>query len=50
MSERNGEKSRYQINRRRAIHRRARIRELVAAASAGEKRQAQAKPQRRAKS
>jgi hypothetical protein len=52
MSERNGEKSRFQINRKRAIHRRARIRELIAAASAGDKRTAKApaKPPRGAKS
>jgi hypothetical protein len=45
MSERNGEKSRFQINRRRAIQRRAKIRELLASVSAGEKRPA-SKPQR----
>lgn len=35
MSERNGEKSRFQINRKRGVHRRAKIRALVAARSAG---------------
>jgi len=51
MSERNGEKSRFQINRKRGIHRRARIRAMIAAASAGDKRTAPvpAKPQRGAK-
>lgn len=29
MSARNGDKSRYQINRKRAVHRRIKIRELV---------------------
>jgi hypothetical protein len=29
MSARNGDKSRYQINRKRAVHRRAKIRELT---------------------
>jgi hypothetical protein len=29
MSARNGDKSRYQINRKRAVHRRAKIRELI---------------------
>jgi hypothetical protein len=45
MSERNGEKSRFQINRRRAIQRRARIRALLAssAGAAGAKRPAHAK-------
>jgi hypothetical protein len=37
MSERNGEKSRFQINRRRAIQRRAKIRELMASRSAEQK-------------
>jgi hypothetical protein len=45
MSERNGEKSRFQINRKRGVLRRAKIRALVA--SGGEKRAAHAK--RRAK-
>jgi hypothetical protein len=44
MSERNGEKSRFQINRKRGVHRRTKIRELLtAAASGGEKRPAHAK-------
>ena len=34
MSQRNGDKSRFQINRKRAVLRRAKIRALVAAASA----------------
>jgi hypothetical protein len=47
MSERNGEKSRFQINRKRAVLRRVRIREMVAAAAAGgEKRPAHSKPRR----
>jgi len=47
MSERNGEKSRFQINRKRAVLRRAKIRALVAANStaAAEKRPAHAKRQ-----
>jgi hypothetical protein len=49
MSERNGEKSRFQINRQRRLARRARVREMLAAAAAGEKRPAHAKL-RRAKS
>jgi hypothetical protein len=32
MSARNGDKSRYQINRKRTVHRRVKIRELVKAA------------------
>jgi hypothetical protein len=32
MSARNGDKSRYQVNRKRAVHRRTKIRELVKAA------------------
>jgi hypothetical protein len=44
MSERNGDKSRFQINRKRAVLRRAKIREMVAAGSSGEKRPAHAKP------
>jgi hypothetical protein len=47
MSERNGEKSRFQINRKRGVLRRARIRALVAEGSGGQKRPAHAK--RRAK-
>jgi hypothetical protein len=43
MSERNGEKSRFQINRKRAVLRRAKIRALVAGASVVEKRPAQTK-------
>jgi hypothetical protein len=46
MSERNGEKSRFQINRKRAVLRRAKIRALVAAgatATTAEKRPAHAK-------
>jgi hypothetical protein len=35
MSARNGDKSRYQINRKRAVQRRTKIRELVKAAKAG---------------
>lgn len=42
MSQKNGEKSRFQINRKRAVLRRARIRALVAAET-GEKRPAHAK-------
>ena len=34
MSQRNGDKSRFQINRKRVVLRRAKIRALVAAASA----------------
>jgi hypothetical protein len=45
MSERNGEKSRFQINRKRAVVRRAKIRALVTTSSTGqaEKRPAHAK-------
>jgi len=43
MSEKNGDKSRFQINRKRAVVRRAKIRALVAAGSTGEKRPAHAK-------
>ena len=35
MSQRNGDKSRFQINRKRVVLRRAKIRALVAAASCG---------------
>jgi hypothetical protein len=35
MSARNGDKSRYQINRKRGIHRRVKIRELVKATRGG---------------
>jgi hypothetical protein len=34
MSARNGDKSRYQINRKRGIHRRTKIRELTKSAKA----------------
>jgi hypothetical protein len=44
MSERNGEKSRFQINRKRTVLRRAKIRALVAAGASAEKRPAHAKP------
>jgi hypothetical protein len=44
MSERNGEKSRFQINRKRAVLRRAKIRAMVAAGAPVEKRPAHAKP------
>jgi hypothetical protein len=43
MSERNGEKSRFQINRKRAVLRRAKIRAMVAAGAPAEKRPAHAK-------
>jgi hypothetical protein len=45
MSERNGEKSRFQINRKRGVIRRAKIRQLLTA-PAGEKRPAHGKPRR----
>ena len=35
MSSKNGDKSRYQINRKRAVQRRAKIRELVKSIKAG---------------
>jgi hypothetical protein len=35
MSARNGDKSRYQINRKRAVHRRVKIRELVKSMRSG---------------
>ena len=35
MSARNGDKSRYQINRKRAVQRRTKIRELVKASKGG---------------
>ena len=44
MSERNGEKSRFQINRKRAVLRRAKIRAMVAVGATSEKRPAHAKP------
>jgi hypothetical protein len=43
MSERNGEKSRFQINRKRAVLRRAKIRAMVATGTPAEKRPAHAK-------
>lgn len=43
MSERNGEKSRFQINRKRAVLRRAKIRAIVAGAGTAEKKPAHAK-------
>jgi hypothetical protein len=43
MSERNGEKSRFQINRKRAVLRRAKIRAIVASAGTAEKKPAHAK-------
>ena len=48
MSERNGEKSRFQINRKRRVHQRAKIRSLLAsaAAPAGDKKPDQAKARR----
>jgi hypothetical protein len=45
MSQRNGEKSRFQINRKRGVLRRAKVRALLAAPG-GEKRPADAKPRR----
>ena len=53
MSAHNGDKSRYQVNRKRAVLRRAKIRELVKAAKAGDGGQAQrqgAKPAARTRS
>jgi len=44
MSEKNGDKSRFQIARKRGVIRRTRVREMLAAAAAGEKRPAHAKP------
>ena len=43
MSQRNGEKSRFQINRKRTLLRRAKIRAIVAAGATAEKRPAHAK-------
>jgi hypothetical protein len=43
MSQKNGDKSRFQINRKRGVLRRAKTRALVAAGTAGEKRPAHAK-------
>jgi hypothetical protein len=42
MSSKNGDKSRYQINRKRAVQRRAKIRELVKAVKAGPSQPAKA--------
>jgi hypothetical protein len=44
LSQRNGEKARFQINRKRTLLRRAKIRALVAAGATAEKRPAHAKP------
>ncbi len=44
MSAKNGDKSRYQINRKRAVVRRAKMRAMVAAGATSEKRPAHAKP------
>jgi hypothetical protein len=43
MSARNGDKSRHQINRKRAVVRRAKIRAMVASGATAEKRPAHAK-------
>jgi hypothetical protein len=43
MSERNGEKSRFQINRKRGVARRAKIRAMLSAGASGQKRPAHAK-------
>lgn len=43
MSARNGDKSRYQINRKRGVLRRAKIRAMLAVGTAAEKRPAHAK-------
>jgi hypothetical protein len=48
MSQKNGDKSRYQINRKRTVLRRAKIRAMVAAGQVGADRPAHAK-QRAAK-
>jgi hypothetical protein len=42
MSARNGDKSRYQINRKRAVHRRVKIRQLVKAVRSGPAQSAKA--------
>jgi TDG/mug DNA glycosylase family protein len=42
MSSKNGDKSRYQVNRKRAVHRRAKIRELVKTMKAGPSQPAKA--------
>jgi hypothetical protein len=44
MSQKNGDKARFQKNRKRTVLRRAKIREMVAAGPATEKRPAHAKP------
>jgi hypothetical protein len=44
MSQKNGDKSRYQINRKRAVLRRAKIRAMVAAGQLGGSRPARQKP------
>jgi hypothetical protein len=50
MSQRNGDKSRFQINRKRVVLRRAKIRALVAAGTAGAATTtAEAAPKRRIK-
>jgi hypothetical protein len=46
MSERNGDKSRFQINRKRGVLRRAKVREMLAGAAGAEKRPPHAKPRR----
>jgi hypothetical protein len=43
MSAKNGDKSRFQINRKRSVLRRTKIRELVKAAKAGTAAKAEAK-------
>jgi|KBSSwiStaDraftv2_1062776.scaffolds.fasta_scaffold9241797_1 hypothetical protein len=47
MSARNGDKSRYQINRKRAIHRRVKIRQLIKSVRSGPAQAAKASPKRR---
>ena len=42
MSSKNGDKSRYQVNRKRAVQRRAKIRELVKTMKAGPSQPAKA--------
>ncbi len=42
MSARNGDKSRYQVNRKRAVQRRAKIRELVKSVKGGPAQRAKA--------
>jgi hypothetical protein len=44
MSEKNGDKARFQKNRKRGVLRRAKIREMAAAGPGAEKRPAHAKP------